>query len=109
MASSVTYTSRLRELGRTQARRAAEINAEFADRIVAGARQRSRVDTGEMRDGWQRRVINQYAAEVVNPVEHAVYNEFGTVHLPAQPMLAPSVEAERGPFLAAVAAALEGR
>jgi HK97 gp10 family phage protein len=62
-----------------------------ADQIKDGAVRRSRVDTGEMRDGWQvEGEDGQYT--VYNDVEHAVYNEYGTAHMTAAPMLHPAVD-----------------
>lgn len=39
---------------------------------------------------------------VANPVEHTLYNEYGTVNMAAQPMLVPAVEEARDPFLQAM-------
>jgi HK97 gp10 family phage protein len=67
--------------------------------IAQGAAQRSRVDTGAMRDGWRWNATGKGSGEVVNDVEYTQYNEFGTRYMAAQPMLRPAVEAEQGPFL----------
>jgi HK97 gp10 family phage protein len=78
---------------------ARSILTDVLDAIVAGCQARSRVDTGEMQAGWtiEQRSAMSYA--VTNPVEHTVYNEFGTIHMPAQPMLTPSVEEQRQAFI----------
>jgi hypothetical protein len=74
--------------------------------IEAGCKQRSRVDTGAMRAGWQSQMTGPAEGEVSNPVEHTVYNEYGTVNMPAQPMAHPAADAEQGPFQARIAKAL---
>ena len=71
--------------------------------IQGGAAERSRVDTGQMKAGWQTDVVSDTEAVVFNSVEHAVYNEYGTAHMTAQPMLHPSVDAARPAFEAALA------
>lgn len=81
-----------------------EVNTRAsAQRIRNGARRRSRVDTGQMRDGWKTRKAEGeggYAYEVYNEVPHVVFNEFGTTRLPAQPMLGPAVLDEEGNYIA---------
>lgn len=72
---------------------------QAANNIVAEAKARSRVNTGAMQAGWQsRRAEGDNSYEVFNPVYYTVFNEFGTVNMPAQPMLAPAVEQERQEF-----------
>lgn len=66
--------------------------------IEAGAKARSRVDTGQMRNGWQGEMTGETEGRVSNSVEHAIYNEFGTVSMPAQPMMHPAAEEARGPL-----------
>jgi len=58
--------------------------------IEAIAKQRSRVDTGAMRSGWQATSISDLVWDVINPLEHAIYNEFGTRGMAAQPMARPA-------------------
>lgn len=78
---------------------------EKAERIVdettrdiqRGAMERSRVDTGQMRGGWDA-VSEGLHGEVINPVEHTIFNEYGTVHMSAQPMAGPAAEEERPRF-----------
>ncbi|HSC20600.1 MAG TPA: hypothetical protein VLC07_02630, partial [Solirubrobacterales bacterium] len=67
--------------------------------IEAGCKLRSRVDTGQMQNGWTGEMTGAAEGIVYNPVEHTIFNELGTVDMAAQPMLAPSVEEARGPFL----------
>jgi HK97 gp10 family phage protein len=60
--------------------------------IKKEAKDRSRVESGEMRDGWEAVEHDQFEWEVLNEVEHTIYNEFGTVYMSAQPMLGPAVQ-----------------
>src|SRR5690348_12707862 len=68
------------------------------DRVTQGAKDRSRVDTGEMRDGWHVEMENDLSGAVVNEVPHTIFNEYGTRKMSAQPMIRPAIEAEREDF-----------
>jgi hypothetical protein len=74
--------------------------------IEAGCKQRSRVDTGAMRAAWTSTMTGPTEGEISNPLDYVVYNEFGTVNMPAQPMAHPAADAEQGPFQARIKAAL---
>ncbi|MES2867627.1 MAG: hypothetical protein V4703_12865 [Actinomycetota bacterium] len=63
--------------------------------IRAGAEARSRVLTGELKSSW--RIVDD---SVVSDSDHAAFNEFGTVHMAAQPMLTPASEEARPAFIA---------
>lgn len=76
----------------TRAVRRAEANIELR------AKQRSRVDTGNMRGGWQTKSLGPFDGMVVNLVSYAIYNEYGTSRMPAQPMLRPAIEQTRPEF-----------
>lgn len=65
---------------------------DTASEIRDEAAQRSRVETGEMRDGWTMQMIGPTEATVFNNVPHTVFNEYGTVNMTAQPMLTPAVD-----------------
>jgi HK97 gp10 family phage protein len=65
-----------------------------ADRVVQGAKRRSRVDTGRMRDGWDKEETGRGEYTVFNDVDYTIYNELGTMHMSAQPMLSPALEEE---------------
>ncbi len=67
------------------------------ENIVVGCKRRSRVDTGEMRDGWHLEGT-RYGVSIVNEVNHTSFNEYGTSRMSAQPMLRPSMAEESGPF-----------
>lgn len=59
--------------------------------MVNIARQHSRIDTGDMIQGWQWNDTNA-GGILFNDVEHTIYNEYGTVHMSAQPMARPAAE-----------------
>ncbi|BBH19825.1 hypothetical protein Back11_11700 [Paenibacillus baekrokdamisoli] len=54
---------------------------EIAGRLLAKVIARTPVDTGELRHGWTigqiARTANGYEVEIINPVEHAMYVEYG--------------------------------
>jgi hypothetical protein len=76
--------------------------------VVAGCQVRSRVDTGALRAGWAFRMTGETSGEVYNDVDHVLPNEYGTVHMPAQPMAHPAADAARPGFEAAAAKLAEG-
>jgi HK97 gp10 family phage protein len=76
--------------------------------VESGAKQKSRVDTGQMRGGWNSEFPDPLTGIVSNPVEHTIHNEFGTRHMSAQPMIRPAAEENRQPFLDDCAAVLKG-
>jgi HK97 gp10 family phage protein len=67
-------------------------------RIELRAKAKSRVDTGNMRGGWQHHVLGVYEGMVFNLVSYTIFNELGTVHMSAQPMLRPAMEETRPEF-----------
>jgi HK97 gp10 family phage protein len=71
--------------------------------VQEGARRRSRVDTGELRDSWAVAFTGPTDGEVFSDSDHAVYNEYGTVNMSAQPMLHPAIDEERPKYIAALA------
>jgi HK97 gp10 family phage protein len=73
--------------------------------IERRAKARSRVDTGNMRGGWQTMEIGPFDGMVINLAHYTIYNEFGTVAMSAQPMLRPAVEQTRPEFESDVKAA----
>lgn len=78
--------------------------------VTNGAKSRSRVDTGAMRDGWTNtgakieRAGSQMmiVGEVYNPVDYTIHNEFGTWKMQAQPMAIPALDEATPGFVAAV-------
>src|ERR1044072_356773 len=63
--------------------------------IERRAKARTRVDTGTMRGAWQHEALGPMEGIVFNMTSYAIYNEYGTVNMPAQPMLRPAVEEPR--------------
>lgn len=99
---SNSYRSSIpQKLAEAQAR-AVLVTEKTARDIEAGCKVRSRVDTGEMKNGWQALQLGDLEWEVANHVNHVIYNEYGTRHMSAQPMLGPSVEQARPVFEAAI-------
>lgn len=68
------------------------INGHRGPQMKDIARQRSRVDTGEMRDGWLWRRTSHGSGVLENAVPHTLFNEYGTIHMSAQPMARPAKE-----------------
>jgi HK97 gp10 family phage protein len=66
--------------------------------IETGAKRRARVDTGEMRRRLRGEMTGAFAGRVVGGAQHTIYNEYGTRHMAAQPMLTPAAELAREPF-----------
>lgn len=66
--------------------------------IVRRAKGKSRVDTGNMRGGWQSQRLGQFEGMVYNLVRYTTFNEYGTINMSAQPMLRPAVEEVRPEF-----------
>ena len=80
------------EAGVRMAVRKAEANIERR------AKSKSRVDTGNMRGGWQHRAQGSFEGAVFNLVSYTVHNEYGTSKMPAQPMLRPAIEETQPEF-----------
>jgi len=70
--------------------------------IERRAKERSRVDTGAMRGGWQHVMTGATEGTVSNPVPYTIYNEYGTIFMSAQPMARPAVEETRPEFEAEI-------
>lgn len=79
-----------------------------ADDIVAGAQQRAPVRTGALRDSIHREGAGS-SATVIAGVLYAVFVEYGTSRMGAQPFFWPALEAERPIYLAAWRLILAGR
>lgn len=96
-----TILARLQRGGSTAVR---ETIAEVRDE----AARRSRVATGEMRDGWTAEMTGPSEGTVFNDVPHTIFNEVGTVNMTAQPMLTPAIDSARPRFTARVAKLVAG-
>lgn len=105
MASTVVAKlvfNRLPELQRQLRSRASQVVRKTAFDIEAGAKQRSRVDTGNMKNAWQTEMETDLSAVVYNNVEYVIYHEFGTSRMSAQPMATPAAEQAQPAFIAAM-------
>ena len=71
------------------------------------AKARSRVDTGQMKRSWVVAMEDDHSGELANTANHSKFNEYGTRHMSAQPMLHPAVEQARGPFIQRIRKAYE--
>lgn len=100
---SARVHSNIPEIIRDAERKATLAVQKTAADIEAESKVRSRVDTGQMRDGWETEHQGPFESEVRNSVEHTLPNEFGTRHMGAQPMVIPAVEHAREPFKRAMA------
>lgn len=94
--------NRLPELKGQVRRRASQAVRKTAFDVEAGAKARSRVDTGNMKNGWQTEIEDDLNAWVYNDVEYVVHHEFGTHKMSAQPMAIPAAEEVRPSFNAAM-------
>lgn len=99
---SSSYRSHIPQKLAQAEERAVQVVEKTARDIEAGCKIRSRVDTGQMKNGWAAVPFGPMTWEVANHVEHVIYNEYGTRHMSAQPMLGPSVEQARPAFEAAI-------
>ena len=71
---------------------------DIADRVCDDVRQRTPVLTGELAAGWQvSETGRQGERTVTNAVEYARYVEYGTVNMPAEPMIGPVLAEARAP------------
>lgn len=105
MASQVVARlvyNRLPEISAALRPRASQIVRKTALDIEAGAKARSRVDTGNMKNGWQTEMESDLTAVVYNNVEYVIYHEYGTYKMAAQPMAGPAAEEVRPSFEAAM-------
>jgi hypothetical protein len=100
---TVVLKSRIPQIVAGSEARAALVVETTVFNIEAACKLRSRVDKGQMRNGWTGQMTGATQGTVYNPVEHTIFNELGTVNMAAQPMLTPSVEEARGPFQSAMA------
>lgn len=76
--------------------------------VEAQAKTRAAVDTGAMRNSIHGSMIGDAEGQVTVGVDYAVFNEYGTVHMPAQPFMHPAAEAVRPSFEAAIKQAIAG-
>jgi HK97 gp10 family phage protein len=74
-------------------KRATNITLEECAAIVEGqAATLAPTDTGSLRNSIRRDVQSETYAEVVADAEYAVYQEFGTRYMAAQPFMRPAMD-----------------
>lgn len=100
--SAVKLVSRIPKIIAEAETKAGAVCEKTAYDIQAGCIVRSRVDAGQMQEGWGVEEISTTNFLVYNPVEHTIHNEYGTESMAAQPMLTPSVEEAEPEFNAAM-------
>ena len=99
---TVVIKSRLGLIAEEAIPKASAAVRKTASDIEAGAKARSRVDTGAMRGSWNTQPTGTLSARVSAGVEYAIYNEYGTSRMSAQPMARHAAHAAEAPFLAAM-------
>jgi len=77
-------------------RDASRLTIDEAAAVVEGnAATTAPADTGTLRNSIGRRVLRDDLAEVFSDVEYAVYQEFGTRFMQAQPFMRPALDGLR--------------
>lgn len=69
------------------------------DKVAETARTNAPVDTGELQGSIEAEMLSEFEGHVIATAEHAPFVEFGTVHMVAQPFMAPAVEQHRTQFV----------
>jgi len=72
--------------------------SDFGRDGVRQAQARVAMDTGEARSKITSRRVKDMEYEVVSLAPHSEYLEFGTVHTPPQPFMAPTMAVEGPKF-----------
>lgn len=97
----ITQIPRLVDESPTKARFAVE---QACVLVVTRSMGHSRVRSGLMRSEWKYDMHEtEIEGTVFNLIRYAVYNEYGTRHMAAQPMLRPAIAETRPEFEALVA------
>ena len=112
MANAITIklvvtSNKLPGLSAAARRRVSQAVRKAAFDIEARAKTKAPVDTGALKNSIQARAVDELTSEVIVGVSYGIYQEFGTVRMPAHPYLRPAVEEVRPAFEAAVAQAIE--
>lgn len=93
---TVTLRSQIPQIIATAEAETQGATLKAAQNIVRIAKDRSREDTGAMKAGWEyRKAPESKTYEVFNAVRYTVFNEYGTIHMAAQPMLTPAIAETR--------------
>lgn len=105
---SVTMTTRLTvnrfpEIAAALPEAADQITGKTSHDIAGGASERTtRVQTGAMKNGYVAEQTGAASWIVYNTQSYQIFQELGTVHITASPMLIPAAEAARPGFIAAM-------
>lgn len=100
----MTWVSQLPRIQAQMAPKAALAVAKAAHDVEAHAKAVAPFDTGNLRSSIQARPAGFLEAHVVAQAEYAIYVEFGTSRMGAQPYMTPAAEAVRPGFTAAIKA-----
>lgn len=98
----MTWTSRIPAITAAALPKAQAAVTAAAAQVEAHAKTTAPVDTGNLRSSIQARPAGALAADVVAQAEYAIYQEFGTYKMAAQPFMGPAAEAVRPAFEAAM-------
>ena len=106
--SVVVRSNKLPVIGGALRGKASQLVRATAFAVETGAKQRSPVDTGFLRNSIQTQTVNDLTAEVTVGADYGVHQEYGTRYQPAQPYLTPAADAARPAFEAGARQLVEG-
>lgn len=86
---------------------AAEITAKAAHDVEAHAKNVAPVDTGALKNSIAAERVQPLLWHVAPHVKYAIYVEYGTRKMQAQPYMRPAAERVREPFIAAMKRLIE--
>lgn len=66
---------------------------------VVIAKRNAPVDTGELQGEIHEEQESELTSNVVSSVDHAIFQEFGTIHQPGTPYMTPMAEVMRPKFI----------
>lgn len=102
----VTLYSRIPQICAAMPARAGAVVQKTAMDIEATAKGLAPVDTGALMNSIQAQPTGQLSAIVNTGVDYAIYQEYGTYKMAAQPFMVPATVQNAGPFRAAMAQAI---
>lgn len=88
-------------------RAVANVVKSTALQCEALAKTKAPVDTGALRNSIQAQPETELSWTVAPGVDYAIYQEYGTVHMPPQSFMTPAAEAVRPQFISRMDAAVE--
>lgn len=86
---------------------ASQVVRKTALDIEAGAKQLVPVDTGLLKNSIQTTMESELTGVVFTNTEYAVFVEYGTSRMSAQPYMTPAAESQRQPFIRAIQTILD--